>query len=233
MRSTLTALLLATALGAPCLADAEGRWTPENCLAYPEAPSADDSPAAPDRDPDRQWNDAYLHGLRAIENGEYDVAEAEMCRALIAAREFGPRDWRFAETLDELGLIAFQLRDYELAERLQGAAIAEMLLAAGPQGEPLRDLDPESHPQIRENCRSGIRAYTTRLGWIHERVRGGTTTEELTQAPWRVFAAGYVPLDSRLARRMEWLVAQYLLQENLAAAEELTELQREILGDQD
>jgi len=231
MRNTIAVFVLGAALVAPCLAESSDRWAPEHCLPYSPAPSAERPQDALGGDAQKLWNDAYRRGFRAIERGEYDVAESEMCRALIAAREFGARDWRFAETLDELGLIAFQLRDYELAERIQGAAIVEMLLAAGPQGDPLSELDPESLPLIRADCRSGIRAYTARLGWIHERVRGRTTTEELQQAPWRVFAAGYVPLDTRLARRLDWLVAQYLLQENLAAAEELTELQREILDD--
>ena len=231
MRNTIAALVLAAALVAPCLADSPDRWAPEHCLAYAAAPTAEKLRDALKGDADKRWNDAYRRGFRAIERGEYDVAEAEMCRALIAARGFDPRDWRFAETLDELGLIAFQLRDYELAERVQGAAIAEMLLAAGPQGDPLRELDPERHPLIRPDCRSGIRAYTTRLGWIHERLRGRTTTDELEGAPWSVFAAGYVPLDDRLARRLDWLVAQYLLQENLAAAEELTGLQQELRAD--
>ncbi|MBW2277690.1 MAG: hypothetical protein JRF63_09380 [Deltaproteobacteria bacterium] len=211
MRNTIAVFILGAALVAPCLAESPDRWTPEHCLAYAPAPSAEKPQDALGGDADQRWNDAYRRGFRAIERGDYAAAESEMCRALLAAREFGPRDWRFAESLDELGLIAFQLRDYELAERIQGAAIVEMLLAAGPQGDPLRELDPESHPLIRPDCRSGIRAYTTRLGWIHERVRGRTTTEELQQAPWRVFAAGYVPLDIGLARRLDWLVAQYLL----------------------
>lgn len=224
MRILLAAFLLGALVGGPYLADSAPRWAPEHCLEYRQAPAVGDA--------DKLWNDSYQRGFRAIERGEYDVAEAEMCRALLAAREFGARDWRFAETLDELGLIAFQLRDFDLAELVQGAAIAEMLLAAGPQGEPLSGHDGLNGAVIRPDCRSGIRVYTTRLGWIHERVLARATVAELQSEPWRIFAAGYLPLDANLARRLNWLVSQYLLQEDLAAAEALTELQREIRGDQ-
>lgn len=220
MRITLAAFILGALIGGPYLADSPQRWAPEYCLDYRQAPAAGDA--------DKNWNDSYQRGFRAIERGEYDVAEAEMCRALLAAREFGARDWRFAETLDELGLIAFQLRDFDLAERVQGAAIAEMLLAAGPQGEPLSGHDGSNGAVIRPDCRSGIRVYTTRLGWIHERVPARATVAELRNEPWRIFAAGYLPLDANLARRLNWLVSQYLLQEDLAAAEALSELQREM-----
>jgi hypothetical protein len=220
MRITLTAFVLGALLGGPYLADSPQRWAPERCLEYRQAPAAGDA--------DKRWNDSYRRGFRAIERGEYDVAESEMCRALFAAREFDARDWRFAETLDELGLIAFQLRDYDFAERVQGAAIAEMLLSAGPQGEPLSDHDGSNDAVIRPDCRSGIRVYTTRLGWIHERVTARATVAELRSEPWRIFAAGYLPLDADLARRLNWLVSQYLLQEDLAAAEALTELQQQM-----
>ncbi len=225
MRIKLAAFVLGALIGGPYVADSPRRWAPEHCLEYRQSPAAGNA--------DERWNDSYQRGFRAIERGEYDVAEAEMCRALFAAREFEARDWRFAETLDELGLIAFQLRDFDLAERVQGAAIAEMLLAAGPQGEPLSDHDGSNGAVIRPDCRSGIRVYTTRLGWIHERVPGRATVAELQSEPWRIFAAGYLPLDANLAHRLDWLVSQYLLQEDLAAAEALTELQREIRGDHD
>ena len=223
MRIT-AAIVLGTLLGGLTLADSPQRWDPGHCLDYrdPQAGAGDDV--------DGNWNDAYQQGFRAIERGEYDVAEREMCRALLAAREFGPRDWRFAETLDELGLIAFQLRDFELAERMQGAAIAEMLLAAGPHGEPLEELGKSGRSIIRPDCASGVRAYTTRLGWIHERLPGRMTTDEIRGEPWKIFAAGYIPLDASLAERLDWLVSQYLLEENLVAAETLSALQERLRG---
>ncbi|HXV76693.1 MAG TPA: hypothetical protein VD788_10270, partial [Candidatus Polarisedimenticolaceae bacterium] len=162
---------------------------------------------------------------------DYALAESEMCRALYAASGFGPRDWRFAETLDELGLIAFRLRDYEVAERLQGAAIAEMLLAVGPHGEPLADDDGSKRVAIRPDCRSGIEVYTRRLGWIHEHVEPSVTISEIRDAPWVVLTAGYIPLDAASVHRLDWLVSQYLLVENVAAAELLTEFQRRIRGE--
>jgi hypothetical protein len=229
MRSRWAPLLAALVSSGLCLAGAPERWIPEHCLEIAtDDPRTELSGKASEAE--ARWNQAYRRGFRAIERREYDVAEQQMCRALFAASRCGPRDWRFAETLDELGLIAFTLRDYDLAERVQGAAIAEMLLAVGPHGEPFRDQDASEQAPIRPDCRSGINVYTTRLGWIHERVSGRITTSELGRAPWRIFAAGYLPLDPHLARRLDWLVSQYLLEENLVAADELTDLQRQILG---
>ena len=228
----LAAIVLVPAvLGAgPCLADPLPRWAPERCL---EAATHDPSPTASrETDADSRWNAAYRRGRRAIERGAYVEAESAMCGATLAARDFGPRDWRFAETLDELGLIAFELRDFDLAERVQGAAIAEMLLAVGPHGEPFRDNGSSAQSPIRPDCRSGVAVYTRRLGWIHERTSGRIATDALSLEPWRVFAAGYVPLDSALAQRLDWLVSQYLLEENLVAADALSDLQRRIRDDE-
>ncbi|MDH3626697.1 MAG: hypothetical protein OEV00_07205 [Acidobacteriota bacterium] len=214
MRISILTLALLSLFGPGAAAGTPQRWAPVHCGSQPAV--------------DGDWNSAYRKALLAIEGGDYHAAEIAMCQALQAARRFDARDWRFAETLDELGRIAFELKDFELAERMEGAAIAEMLLATGPQGEPLRELDETNHAVIREDCRSGIGAYTTRLGWIHERIRGRITTTELEEAPWRVFAVGFVPLDRALAERLDWLVAQYLLQENVAAADGLATLQQEL-----
>ncbi len=215
MRFIPALFVLVSPLTSLCFADPPTRWVPDHCLEYRQ-----DTPAP--------WNEAYTQGFRAIMRSEYETAEAEMCRALLMARGFEARDWRFAETLDELGLIAYELHNLELAERMQGAAIAEMLLAVGPQGEPLRDHETSEQSPIREDCRSGVRVYTTRLGWILERSPGRTTISELRGAPWRIFAARYLPHDTDLAQRLEWLISRYLLEENLPAADALTELQREI-----
>ncbi len=221
---TFAATFLTVMSGTVLHAETAVRWAPEHCLEY-----RDVVPLAGD-DGGERWNASYREGFRAVQRGEYDVAERAMCGALLAAREFEPRDWRFAETLDELGLIAFELRDFELAERMQGAAIAEMLLSTGPRGEPLDGLGESARSVIRPDCASGIRVYTRRLDWIHERVPGRVTTDAIRAEPWRIFAAGYVPLDGALASRLGWLVSQYLLEENLEAAEALSELQNEILG---
>ena len=114
---------------------------------------------------------------------------------------------------------------------MQGAAVAEMLLAVGPGGEPPHGLDGSQGAVMRSECSSGVRVYTERLGWVFEKLPGNRSVEKLQQAPWGVFSAGYLPLDADLARRLEWLISRYLLQENLAAAEALTGLQREIAGD--
>lgn len=213
--AAITSFVVVLSIVHPVLRAAE-RGLPPHCAGVA---------AAADESADRTWNEAYRAGFKAIEVEDYTGAETEMCRALGAARSFGPRDWRFAETLDELGLIAFQLRDYELAERMQGAAIAEMLLAVGPDGEPLREHSGSPRATIRADCRSGVDVYLKRLGWILERRSGRTSIEALQAAPWTIFEAGYLPLDAELAERLEWLVSQYLLQEQLEAAETLTELQ--------
>jgi hypothetical protein len=229
--STAWAMSL-TSPSAPATAPAGiERFTPEQCveLAAPDRQAREGTERS---DPEARWNESYRRGFRALEREDYHDAEQHMCHALMAARGFGPRDWRFAETLDELGLIAFTLRDFDRAEHVQGAAIAEMLLAVGPHGEPFRDKDASEQAPIREDCRSGIHVYTTRLGWIHDQVPGRIATAELARTPWRIFAAGYLPLDAQLAKRLDWLISRYLLEENLAAAEELGDLQRRILGDE-
>ena len=139
MRIATAALTLTLLLAGISQAESPSRWLPDHCLTHVDA----DTPA--------RWNDAYNRGFRAIQAGEYFTAESEMCRALLAAREFDARDWRFAETLDELGLIAFEARNFELAEQMQGAAIAEMLLAVGPAGEPLRGHGETNDSVIRPN----------------------------------------------------------------------------------
>lgn len=221
MRIVIVALLLGSLFGVTAAADAPARWIPEHCRTTIVTDSVNNG-----------WNDSYRQGLLEINAGQFVQAESSMCLALQSARRFEARDWRFSETLDELGLIAFELRDFQLAEQMQGAAIAEMLLAAGPGGEPLRDADLSRHRNIHEDCRSGIRVYMTRLGWIHEQMRGRISIDELNAAPWRVFAVGYLPLDSQLAERLDWLVAQYLLLENVDAADRLAELQYKILAKQ-
>ena len=228
---TLTAVL-ALVLVAPAIADSPRRLFPDHCLVHvPGAEGGALPEAPPEDDADRLWNTSYREGFRAIEAGDYPTAEKEMCRALFASGRFGPRDWRFAETLDELGLIAFQFGEFERAEQMQGAAVSEMLLAVGPGGEPPPRHDASEGAVMRPDCSSGVRVYTQRLGWVFEKLPGNRGVEELQQAPWRVFSAGYLPLDADLARRLEWLISRYLLQENLAAAEALTVLQREIAGD--
>ncbi|NIL99485.1 MAG: hypothetical protein GTN89_00635 [Acidobacteria bacterium] len=224
MRLTLAGLVLGALSVLPSFAEELPRWTPSHCLEYGDVAPADGDAA------EALWNEAYRDGFGAVQRGEYDVAEHQMCRALIAARDFDARDWRFAETLDELGLIAFQLRDFELAERMQGAAIGEMLLAAGPHGEPLAGLESSDHAVIRPDCASGIRVYTDRMNLIHERVPGRIATQAIREEPWSIFSAGYIPFDAGLASRLDWLISQYLLEENLGAADTLAALQNEILG---
>jgi hypothetical protein len=216
MRISRVPLLLALFLVTLSPAVATERWVPQRCHELVGEP------------PDESWNEPYDRGFRAIQREDFQEAEQEMCQALLLAREFEPRDWRFAETLDELGHVAFALRDFLLAEQFQGAAIAEMLLAVGPGGEPFADTKPSDRSPIRSDCRSGIHSYTTRLGWIHNETQGRIAIDKLQDEPWRIFSAGYLPLDRELAERLDWLISRYLLEEDIKAADALRELQRRI-----
>ena len=79
---------------------------------------------------------------------------------------------------------------------------------------------------------SSVRTYIGRLGTIHERQYRVPRTDELLEAPYRVFEKGYIPLDAAIARRLDWLISQYLLEEHMRAAEALASLESEILRDQ-
>ena len=100
MRITLVALVLSCSLGALSLAESPSRWVPEHCVAHVEMSDAERNHSV-EGDAEERWNESYRRGFRAIEGNDYFVAETEMCRALLAARDFDARDWRFAETLDE------------------------------------------------------------------------------------------------------------------------------------
>ncbi len=222
---TLT-VLLALLFSMPANTALAARSFPEHCLIHVAETGDGDLLRGPPRgDEDRLWNTSYREGFRAVQAGDYPSAEKAMCQALLVARHFDSRDWRFAETLDELGLIAYQFGEFERAEQMQGAAVAEMLLAVGPGGEP-----PKGEG-VRADCSSGVRVYMERLGWVFEQLPGNRSVAKLQKEPWRVFAAAYLPLDQSLSRRLDWLISRYLLQENLTAAEALTELQREVTGE--
>ena len=153
-------------------------------------------------------------------NRDLEAAERHFCTALELAASFGPRDIRFAETLDELGLVSFLRGDYESAEAMQGAAVAEMLLAMGPPTEDLACTAERS-------CRSSVATYMVRLGWIFDRQGRGGEIDLLMREPHRILERGYVPYDS-LLDRLDGLIAQYLLIEDFAAADRLSSLRAEI-----
>jgi len=169
----------------------------------------------PDGSPaEAAWNRSYANGFRATGLADWNLAEAEFCRALEAARSFGPRDWRFAETLDELGLVYYSLGEYDDAEAAQGAAVAELLLALGPQDARL--------PGAEAVCDAAdLGQYVVRLGWVWARQGRDDGIESLRLRPYEIFARDYLPRDAALAARLEWLVSQYLRREDLAAVTRL------------
>lgn len=199
-----------------------GGWLPEGChplldLAAAKGETPEDESA------DARWNREYRRGYDAIEKRDLETAERSLCSALAAAQGFGPRDLRFAETLDELGLVHYLRGDDDRSEAMQGAAAAEILLALGP---PADDLSEEE----RDHCRSSVANYLARLGWIFERQGRPEEIEPLQRAPYLVLDRGYVPARA-LAPRLDWLIARYLLAEDMPAADWLTGL-RERLRDE-
>jgi len=201
MRIHLLAATVLVSLASASLADeAPVRPIPPRCedIASPDVVTGP-------RKRERAWNRHYRTGFEAIEKGDLDLAEQELCDALVAARSFEARDWRFAETLDELGLVAYQRGDYEASAAAQGAAVVEMLLAKGPAA-------PE------------VELYASRLALPLAKLEKSTLAASIQEAPHRALEQGFVPLDARLADRLDWVVAEYLRLENMDAAREVGEL---------
>ena len=195
----------------------EQRWLPEACVLAlgVECASAAGSGGREESD-EARWNHFYRLGIEAIGSEDLEAAEISFCRALEAAGSFGPRDIRFAETLDELGLVGYLSADYARAEVMQGAAVAEMLLASGP---PTGDLVETAE----KSCRSSVATYMVRLGWIFDRQGRGGEIDPLLRQPYRILERGYAPNHS-LPGRLDWLIAQYLLLEDFDAADQLSSL---------
>ncbi|MCP3957001.1 MAG: hypothetical protein GY719_04030 [bacterium] len=191
------------------------RWLPEACvIALGERCTRPDTGEKVGESDDSRWNHYYRLGIEAIQIKDLEGAEISFCHALAAAASFGPRDMRFAETLDELGLVRFLGGDYDGSEAMQGAAVAEMLLALGPPAEDLCETAGKS-------CASSVGTYLTRLGWIFDRQGREGELEALLREPHRVLERGYVPADS-VRTRLDWLIGRYLLREDFAAADWLT-----------
>ncbi len=197
---------------------ADRRWLPNACVLTLDVESAlaAEEPAQSD---EARWNDFYRRGMAAFRSEDLEAAGTSFCLALEAAVSFGPRDVRFAETLDELGLVGYLREDYASSEAMQGAAVAEMLLALGPPAEDLAGA-------AQKSCKSSVATYMPRLGWIFERQGRAGEIEPLIAKPYRILGRGYVPYDS-LGGRLDWLIAQYLLAEDYAAADWLSSLRDE------
>lgn len=212
--NVFTGLLLVAIATSPLEASRESsmeqeRWLPETCQTLLDVAGRPAEPGA-----DSSWNDHYREGLAAFKIEDFEQAERSFCRALDTARSFGPRDIRFAETLDELGLVRFMSGDFEAAERLQGAAATEMLLARGPSPGDLRR-------QAEKSCLSSLATYLIRLGWIYDQQGRGDKINALLDNPHLIIAEAYVPAAS-LRPRLDWLISQYLLLEAFDTADWLS-----------
>ena len=198
----------------------EGRWLPEVCITTLEVERASAAEGTDRQESNEaRWNRFYRLGIDAFGARDLEPAWAQFCLALDAARSFGPRDIRFAETLDELGLVAFLQEDFAASEAMQGAAAAEMLLAVGP---PAGDMTEEA----KKSCESSVATYMTRLGWIFERQGKEGELDALMDRPYMILARGYVPFG-RVSNRLDWLISRYLLAENFTAADWLASLRDE------
>lgn len=177
-------------------------------------------PAEPEIDHETEqalWNRLYLQGVIALTADDLPLARQSFCAALEPAASFGPRDWRFAETLDELGLTGFLDADLDFAETMQGAAVAEMLLALGP------DTETSVPRPGRQAKLSSVAIYADRLAWIHDRQGDARRADEARARPHRILDRGYIPLG-RQHQRLDWLASQYLLDEDFATAAWILEL---------
>ena len=98
---------------------------------------------------------------------------------------------------------------------MQGAAVAELLLAMGP------------HRSLKKppGCDAAdVSLFTSRLGHVYERQGRTDLTQKLLLEPYRIFRLGYIPLTLELAERLDWLVSEYLGLENMSATDELLSL---------
>lgn len=152
------------------------------------------------------WNDAYQAGFEATRRGDHEAAKLAMCQALAAVSNSPADDWRFAETLDELGLVFYRLRDYDTCVAVQGRAVAEILLAQGPDS-----------PDVGK--------YVERLLFADEAWSSSDPghmvigLRKLKRDPYRIFGElDLIDWTPSARGRLQWLRAEYLKRENLLAA---------------
>ena len=153
----------------------------------------------------RLWYALYDDAWEAIRNEDYALASKILQTALAHAEHFDTSDRRLAETLDDLGLVYFQLNNDFTAEMMQGRAVSELLLARGP-GDP------------------HVAVFITRLGMIYKRQGRSDTIAALQEKPYQIFELGYVVEDARLARRLDALAYEYHRAGGADASEYLTRL---------
>ncbi len=196
------------------------RWVPETCRR--DGQFVLESSEGQEGSTDAAWNRHYLAGIEAIRTGDLDAAHLEFCAGALLARAFGARDWRFAETLDELGLVAYLDGDHERAESMQSLAVVEMLLSRGPGSAATPGISGKP---------SSVAIYVARLQHLYESQGRADQARKLGEHPYLLLEQGMLPLDAALAHRLDWLVSEYLLAENFSAAERLSELRARLLAD--
>lgn len=106
-----------------------------------ERPAATPTPvAAVDAIPrdDTRWQSHFLLAGEAIGLKDWVRAEGELREAHREALLFPAHDKKLAETLDDLGLVYFSQGRLEDAVRVQGQAVASLLLARGPSEPELQ-----------------------------------------------------------------------------------------------
>lgn len=136
------------------------------------------------------WHINYQDGWEAINHKNYVLAEEHFLLALQHAEAFESTDRRLAVTLDDLGLVYFQLGNDYLAEQMQGRAVTELLLTRGPD-------DPD------------IAVFLTRLDYIFKRQGATQHTERLSKKPFTIFDLSYVAHDADLSARLDALIYEY------------------------
>ncbi len=146
------------------------------------------------------WNDAYQSGFQATRRGDHEAAKLSLCQALAAVQNSPADDWRFAETLDELGLVSYRQRDFETCVAMQGRAVAEILLAQGPDS-----------PDVQMYIQRLIAAYKA-----DGRITG---FGRLRRNPYRIFGErDLIEWTPWMRQRLQWLRAEYLKREDMRAA---------------
>lgn len=157
----------------------------------------------------QSWHAHYHDGWMAIRVGDHAQAQQHLTEALRHATHFDSADRRLPETLDDLGLVYFQLgKDFE-AEQMQGQAVTELLLAKGAR-------DPD------------LPIFIARLGYIYQRQGRPSEISPIQEQPYMIFEKGYAIHNLRLAERLDALSYEYERDGNTEAVKYLSALARSI-----
>jgi len=157
----------------------------------------------------QSWYAHNIQGWTAIRTGDYTLAQQHLTEALRHAEHFDATDRRLPETLDDLGLVYYQLEKDFNAEIMQGRAVTELLLTKGTN-------DPD------------LQVFIERLGYIYQRQGRPSDIDPIKQHPYMIFEMGYAVHDLRLAERLDALIYEYEQSKNTQAIEYLCTLSRSI-----